>query len=323
MYNLIEYSDNYEESTGSLYHFKTDEITTGNDANADIHDNNSTPFTYRANLIGNNTNNVKLIVPLKYLSNFFRSLEMPLINCKISLELTWRENCLLSSAAAAQNNVAFTITDTKLYVPIVTLSSKDTSHLSNLLSEGFKRSVFWNEYKTKTDKRINGNNESIRIMLNSSIQGVNKLFVLPFAAAADDANNLTAQQVNKNNRNSYRRFYLPRTSITNYTVLIDGRNFYDQPINSDERQYDELRKVTLGKGDDYTAGCLMDYAYFKGDYKIIAVDLSKQKELDTDPRAIQQIEFLGTVAAPSAIVTVLENSKETVLEFFKGTAKII
>ena len=144
MYNLIEYSGNYEDSTGSLYHFKRDEITTENDANADIIANNSTPFTYRANVIRNNANNVTLVVRLKYLSNFFRSLEMPLINCKINLELKWTQNCVLSSAAAAQNNVTFTITDTKLYVPIVTLSSKDTSHLSNLLKEGFKRSVFWN-----------------------------------------------------------------------------------------------------------------------------------------------------------------------------------
>ena len=105
--------------------------------------------------------------------------------------------------------------------------------------------------------------------------------------------------------------------------MIDGRNFYDQTISSDERQYDELRKVNLGKGDDYTTGCLLDYAYFKRDYKIIAIDLSKQKELDADPRAIQQIEFKGSVAIPSAVATILEESKETVLEFFKGTAKII
>ena len=248
---------------------------------------------------------------------------MPLINCKISLELRSGKNCVLSSQAAAQNNVTFTITDTKLYVPIVTLSSKDTSHLSNLLREGFKRSVFWNEYKTKTDKRTENINDYIRIMLNSSIQGVNRLFVLPSAADADDLNNITVQQANENNRNSYRKFYLPRTTVNNYNVLIDGRNFYDQPIDNNERQYDELRKVTLGKGDDYTTGCLLDYAYFKNNYKIIAVDLSKQNELDTDPRAIQQIEFVGTVANTSAIVTILESSKETVLEFFKGTAKII
>ena len=316
MYNLIEYSDNYEDSTGSLYHLKRGEITTG-DANTDIGAANVTytPFTYRVNLIGNNVNNVKLVVPLKYLSNFFRSLEMPLINYKINLKLKWTQNCVLSSAAAAaQNNVTFTITDTKLYVPIVTLSSKDTSHLSNLLSEGFKTSVFWNKYAGKT-KQTAVNNEHIRILLDASMQGVSRLFVLPFAAVDQAANGA--------NRDSYRRFYLPRISITNYNVVIDGRNFYDEPINSDERQYDELRKVTLGKGDDYTTGCLLDCAYFKRDYKIIAVDLSKQKELDADPRAIQQIEFTGTVASPSSVMTVLEESKETVLEFFKGTAKII
>ena len=304
IYNLIEYSDNYEDSTGSLYHFKRDEITTGNNADVDIAANNSTPFTYRANLVGNNVNNVKLVVPLKYLSNFFRSLEMPLINCKINLELHWTQHCLLISVDGNNNNaVTFSITDTKLYVPKVTLSSKNTSHLSNLLSEGFKRSVFWNKYAIKNEMH----NGEIRIDLNSSIQGVNRLFVLPFAAADQDAN--TA------NRESYRRFYLPRTSITNYNVLIDGRNFYDQPISSDTRQYDELRKITLRKGYDYTTGCLLDYSYFQRDYKIIAVDLSKRKELDADPRAIQQIHLVGNVAANSYIVTVLEESNETVLQF--------
>ena len=158
-------------------------------------------------------------------------------------------------------------------------------------------------------------NGDTRILIDPSAQGVNRLFVLPFTAADQAAN--TA------NRNSYRRLYLPRATINNYNVVIDGRNFYDQPINSATRQYDELRKITLGKGDDYTTGCLLDYAYFKNNYKIIAVDLSKQKELDADPRAIQQIEFVGNVADNSYVLTVLERSKETVLEFFKGTAKII
>ena len=233
---------------------------------------------------------------------------MPLINCKISLELTWSQNCVLSSNAGNNNaDVTFTMTDAKLYVPIVTLSSKATSHISKLLSDGFKGSVFWKKYHTKTNHMAN-NGDTIRILVDASFQHVNRLFVLPFTAAN--------QQANTNYRNNYRRFYLPRT-------MIDGRNFYDQPINTDERQYDELRKVNLDKGDNYTTGCLLYYAYFKRDYKIIAIDLSKQKELDADPRAIQQIEFKGSVAVPSAVMTVLEESKETVLEFIKGTAKII
>ena len=186
MYNLIEYSDNYEDSTGSLYHFKRDEITSGDDANADIAVNNgvnnSTSFTYKVNLVANNAEGVKLMVPLKYLGNFFRSLEMPLINCKCNLELNWTQNCLLSNVASANavNKVTFKITDTKLYVPIVTLSAKDTSHLSNLLSEGFKRSIFWNEYKAKGEYYEPA---VVRILIDRSIQGVNKLFVLSFTSA--------------------------------------------------------------------------------------------------------------------------------------------
>ena len=322
MYNLIEYSDNYEDSTGSLYQFKRDEITTG-DANADIGANNveSKPSDYRAKIVANviagRPHKAKLVVPLKYLSNFFRSLEIPLINCKINLELNCQncQNCVLATHAGNGVDITFTITDARLYVRIVTLSSKDTSHLSKLLSEGLKRAVFWNKYHVKDTERTVVANRTLRILVDASSQGVNRLFILPFTAADQAAN--TAY------RDSYRKFYLPRTSITNYNAIIDGRNFYDQPINSDERQYDELRKVTLGKGDDYTTGCLLDYAYFKRDYKIIATDLSKQKELDADLRATQQIQFKGDVAVPSIVVTVLEESKETVLEFFKGTAKII
>ena len=87
---------------------------------------------------------VKIVVPLKYFSNFWRSLEMPLINCKVELSLKWYENCILSSAGTA---ATFAITDTKLYVPIVTLKTEDNAKLSKLLSEGFKRSVYWNKYQ--------------------------------------------------------------------------------------------------------------------------------------------------------------------------------
>ena len=117
MYNLLEYSDNYSDPSGSLWQFKIDEITN----NADVtNDNNAPSFKYEANLIGiaeNNVtkNGVKIAVPLKYLSNFWRSLEMPLINCKVELSLKWYERCLLTAATTA----TFTITDAKLYVPIV------------------------------------------------------------------------------------------------------------------------------------------------------------------------------------------------------------
>ena len=93
-----------------------------------------------------------------------------------------------------------------------------------------------------------------------------------------------------------------RIDITNYNVLIDGKNFYGQSINYKIKQYDEIRKTATVKGDDYTTGCLLDYAYFKDHYKLIAVDLSKQKELDADPRAIQRIEFFGTLKTNSQVL---------------------
>ena len=93
---------------------------------------------------------------------------------------------------------------------------------------------------------------------------------------------------------------------SNYNVLIDGRNFYDQPINDLIKQYDGIKKIVRGKRDNYTTGCLLDYQYFKNHYKLIAVDLSKQKELNADSRAIQQIEFYRMLEVNSQVCTVLE-----------------
>ena len=96
---------------------------------------------------------------------------------------------------------------------------------------------------------------------------------------------------NKVERNNHIKYFLTRVDITNYNVLIDGRNLYDQPISDQIRKYDEIRIIATGKGDDYTTRCVLNYQYFKDHYQLIAVDLSKQKELDAGPRAIQQIEF--------------------------------
>ena len=110
---------------------------------------------------------------------------------------------------------------------------------------------------------------------------------------------------------------MPRIDLKKYNVIIDGRNFYDNPIESDIEKYRELKRVMIGKGEDYTTGYLLDYNYFKKHYKLVAVDLSKQKELDADPRAIQQIEFNYMLETDSTINWVLEKSKETILEFCK------
>ena len=108
-----------------------------------------------------------------------------------------------------------------------------------------------------------------RFYLDSSFQGVKRLFVIVF--------DNTTNGDKKVERNSYRRYFFPRVNITNYNVLIDGRNFYDQTINDQIKRYDKIRKIATGQGDDYTRGCLLDYQYFRDHYQLIAVDFSKQK----------------------------------------------
>ena len=147
MYNLIEYSDNYQDSSATLYQYKRDEPP-GAAAAADLTANSSSSFKYKIDLL-DDTNvagvlirlNVKVVVPLKYLSNFFRSLEMPLINCEIKLNLTWKKKCVLSTDV---DDAVFIINDTKLYVPVVTLSREDNKDFIEQQNKGFQRSIYWN-----------------------------------------------------------------------------------------------------------------------------------------------------------------------------------
>ena len=314
LYNLIEYSGNYQDSSATLYQYKPDEPPE-DDAVADLTADNSSSLKYKNSLLGNPVVannivriNVKVVVPLKYLSNFFRPLEMPLINCNIKLNLTWKKECVLSTD---DGNAVFIINDTKLYIPVVTLSKEDNKDFIEQQNKGFQRSIYWNEYKTKEVNEDADANVFKYINLDPSFQGVNRLFVMAY-------NRANGQPT----RNGQQKYYLPRIDLEKYNVIIDGRNFYDNPIESDIEKYRELKKVMIGKGEDYTTGSLLDFNYFDKHYKLVAVDLSKQKELDADPRAIQQIEFKYMLETNSTIYWVLEKSKETILEFYKGTVKV-
>ena len=153
MYNLIDCNDNYSDTSGSLWRFKNDEVPNDN-ADLGVENNgnfNSQTFKYKEALVGktkdvvNNTNSSekkhKNSCSIKNSSNFCRSLEMPLVSCKVNLELNWTEDCILPSAG---DSARFKITDPNLHVPIVTLSTKDNVNLSKQLSNGIKRSVYWN-----------------------------------------------------------------------------------------------------------------------------------------------------------------------------------
>ena len=126
------------------------------------------------------------------------------------------------------------------------------------------------------------------------------------------------------NEEAFNKYFLPKVTTEKYNVEIDGRNFYDKAIIDSIKQYDEVRKISAGQGDDYTTGCLLDIADFEKNYRLIAVDLSKQKALDADPKAIQQILFTGKAPNDTIkIYFILEQSKETILEFVKGKAKVL
>ena len=147
----------------------------------------------------------------------------------------------------------------------------------------------------------------MRFSLDPSFQGFRRLFVLVFKSTTVDVPNDPINNTNNRVfRNTHQEYFLPRVKITNYNVLIDGRNFYDQPINDLIKQYDKIRKTATRQEDDYTTRCLLDYQYFKDYYNPIAIDLSKQKELDADSRAIQQIEFYGMLKTNSQVCTVSE-----------------
>ena len=173
-YNLIQYSKNYRKTAGSLWNHYRDESNNPPADNYNVDSiSNSASFKYKSNIIGKTPNNdndnnnviekIKIVVPLKHLSNFWRTLDMPLLNCEASLTLTWSKDCVLSDltttatvpdtgppvvAIAARTGATFKITDTKLYVPVVTLSAENENKLSEQLKSGFITTITWNKYRS-------------------------------------------------------------------------------------------------------------------------------------------------------------------------------
>ena len=158
MYNLIEYSGNYSKTSGSLWQYCKDISAVNNAGNmVDFTATNTTDsFKFKTKITGQTDNDgriddVEIMVPLKQLSNFWRTLEMPLINCEIELILDWSANCVIISTNNANQVPTFTITETNLYVPVVTLSTQDNAKLLPQLKSGFKRTVSWNKYLAKPE----------------------------------------------------------------------------------------------------------------------------------------------------------------------------
>ena len=210
----------------------------------DLEDSES--FKFKIKITGKTPNNssekeVEIMVPLKYLSNFWRTLEMPLINCEVNLILTWSSAYVVTDSKGVGR---FAITDTKLYVPVVTLSTQENTKLLQQLKSGFKGVINWNKYLSNPE--LLAQNPNLNYLIEPSFQGVNRLFVLAFE--------------NNAQRTSHSNYFFSNVEIKDYNIMINGENFFDQPIKNNKVTY-ENRKIATGQGDDYTTGCLLDYSY--------------------------------------------------------------
>ena len=199
MYNLLEYSKNHRKTTGSLFNYYGDEPNSGTEGNTNNSIKDSKPFDYKTSITGklegNNVekDDVEIVVYLKFLPNFLRSLNILLVNCEVSLTLTWSENCVITSKATREAglgadsavpginnpaNAVFKTTDCKFYVPVVTLSAgNDNKHLEQLKTR-FKRTVKWNKYRSEMSNQTKNNNRNYLIDL--TFTNMNRLFVLSF-----------------------------------------------------------------------------------------------------------------------------------------------
>ena len=210
-------------------------------------------------------------------------------------------------AIVAPSGATFKIADTQLYVPVVTLSKENDTKILEQLQSGFKRTIKWNEYRSQMT--IQSNNNNLNYLIDPTFTNVNRLFVLSFSR-----NN------NTDNRDSFSHYYVPNVEIKDFNVLIDGKSFFDLPVKNEEEAYEKI--IEMSNNNDYTTGNLLDFAYFKENYKLVAIDLSKQTKLK-DP---QQIDFIGKLENQDHGATMfftIEKSEETTFNFSQNSVRII
>ena len=328
MYNLLEYSKNYTKTIGSLYNYYRDELSDDNENDnfGNISVVNSKAFKYKNKIVGNTynvdstrvpaaggareanpdyiANNsgkkcIELAIPLKYLGNFWRALNIPLVSCEVSLELKWNKNCVITSIqreinldggnTEASTGATLAINNCKLYLPVVTLSKDDEIKLLTNLKSGFTCEIIWNKYRSQmTTEAINNN---LNILIDPTFTNVNRLFVLAYG------------QVN-NDRQSFSQFYLPNVMVKDYNGIIDKLAFFDLPVKTEEEAYEKI--INISRNNEYKTGNLLDYDYFKKYYKLIAIDLSKQQVLQENEDLIQQINFIGRLEEAANVVIIIE-----------------
>ena len=271
MYNLLEYTKNYRKTIGS-YNYYRDELNDDTDDNNfdNIKVVNSNTFKCKNKIIGNTCNvnagaqgydvnkngtqEVELAIPLKYLGNFWRALNIPLISCEVFSELKWDKNCIVTSLEQrdigggnrdnAPTGATLAINDCKLYVPAVTLFKDDEIKLLTNLKSGFKREIIWNKYRSQmTTEAVNNN---LNILIDPTFTNVNRLFVLAYQNADD--------------RESFSQFYLPNVMVKDYNVIFDKLAFFDLPVKTEEEAYEKIKDIS--RNNEHTTCNLLDYDYF-------------------------------------------------------------
>ena len=213
---------------------------------------------------------VEIVVPLKHLSNFWRTPDIALINCEVSLTLNWSREYVITSMEriiitntrwdTSATNATFKITDTKLYVPVVTLSTEDYNKFLEQFKSRYKRTLKWKKYRSEMTHQTKTNNLSY--LVDPTVNKVNRLFFWLFETEED--------------RTSFSKHYTPKVETKDFNMLINGNSFFDVPVKNKET-YETI--MSISKNNYYTTGNLLDYEYFSKYYKLTAIDLSKQIEL--------------------------------------------
>ena len=202
-------------------------------------------------------------------------------------------------------NATFKISDTKLYVPVVTLSTENDNKILEQLKRGFKRTIKWNKHRSEMSNQSKNNN--LIFLIDSTFVKVNILFILLFE--------------NEDDRNSFSKYYTPNIEIKDFSVLTDGKSFFDSPIKNLEECYDKI--IKMGRNNDYTTGNLLNYEYFSNKYKLVTKYLSKKIELENFDLK-QQINFIGRLDGDDATkFFVIEKAEETTFEFSQNVVTVV
>ena len=341
MCNLLYYSKYFRKTTGSIWNYYPDVPKSGHNNNANLRQRiiypikDSDSFDYKTKLIGNvpgvadpangddierELEDIKIVVPLKNTSNFMFNLDFLLINSEIELILKWTEDCVLTEKAtrefkaATQNqaqdavptinrpkDLKFIVTDCKLYVPVVTLQAEYQNKLYKELKTGISIDFKWNKYRSKMINQTAAYN--LNFLVGPTFNNGNRLFVLAFQ--------------NEEDRRSFSKYYTPTVEIKDYNVIIDGEPFYEIPIKNKKETYKAITEII--RNDILRIGNEFDFDYYSEHYKLIAIDLSKQKSNLKN----QQINFIGRLEQNATVFFIVEEKETTGLNFLQHFLTIV